>query len=261
VAPAVIEIDDAARLTGEVFGPVLHVWRVPRAGLAAAVRAVNGLGYGLTFGVHSRIDETIAAVTAAAVAGNIYVNRNMIGAVVGSQPFGGQAGSGTGPKAGGPLTLHRLLAAGAPALPCAIGETLMLPGPVGEENRYMLAPRGAVLCWALSEDGLRRQLAACAATGNVALPAGPAAASNAQRNAMQDAMRNAADEPFDVALYEGDEAGLLALQQRLARQPGPIVPVLTALDGVYAPVMLVHERCVCVNTAAAGGNASLMSVG
>jgi RHH-type proline utilization regulon transcriptional repressor/proline dehydrogenase/delta 1-pyrroline-5-carboxylate dehydrogenase len=189
------------------------------------------------------------------VAGNVYVNRNMIGAVVGSQPFGGRAASGTGPKAGGPLTLHRLLAAGAPALPCAVGDFLVLPGPVGEENRYTLEPRGAMFCWAVTEDGLRRQLEACAATGNVALMGGPA------RAPARDAVRDAGDEAFDVALYEGDAAGLIALQQRLALRPGPIVPVLTAVDGDYPAEMLVHERCVCVNTAAAGGNASLMTVG
>jgi RHH-type proline utilization regulon transcriptional repressor/proline dehydrogenase/delta 1-pyrroline-5-carboxylate dehydrogenase len=255
VAPTVIEIDDVARLSAEIFGPVLHVWRVPREGLAAAVRAVNALGYGLTFGVHSRIDETIAAVTGAAVAGNVYVNRNMIGAVVGSQPFGGRAASGTGPKAGGPLTLHRLLAAGAPALPCAVGDFLVLPGPVGEENRYRLEPRGAVLCWAVSDEGLREQIAACAATGNVALMGGPA------RVPARAGVRDAGDEPFHAALYEGDTAGLIALQQRLALRPGTIVPVLTAVAQKYAIEMLVHERCVCVNTAAAGGNASLMTVG
>jgi RHH-type proline utilization regulon transcriptional repressor/proline dehydrogenase/delta 1-pyrroline-5-carboxylate dehydrogenase len=247
VAPTVIEIDDVARLTSEMFGPVLHVWRVPRAGLAAAVRAVNALGYGLTFGVHSRIDETIAAVSDAAVAGNIYVNRNMIGAVVGAQPFGGRAASGTGPKAGGPLTLHRLLAAGAPALPCAVGESLLLPGPVGEENRYTLSPRGTVLCWAATDEALARQRAACAATGNAALPAGAPGADAAA---------------FDLALYDGDEAGLIALQHQLAALPGPLIPVLTPQpDGAYASAMLVHESCVCVNTAAAGGNASLMTIG
>ena len=83
--------------------------RVPRDRLEAAVEAVNATGYGLTFGVHSRIDETIARVTARSTRGNIYVNRNLIGAVVGVQPFGGHGLSGTGPKAGGPLYLRRLM--------------------------------------------------------------------------------------------------------------------------------------------------------
>ncbi|MBN2691072.1 MAG: trifunctional transcriptional regulator/proline dehydrogenase/L-glutamate gamma-semialdehyde dehydrogenase [Burkholderiaceae bacterium] len=109
VPPALIEIDAISRLQREVFGPVLHVLRYPRAQLGAVLDAINATGYGLTFGVHSRIDETIAEVSARAHAGNVYVNRNIIGAVVGVQPFGGMGLSGTGPKAGGPLYLHRLV--------------------------------------------------------------------------------------------------------------------------------------------------------
>ncbi|MBC7444608.1 MAG: trifunctional transcriptional regulator/proline dehydrogenase/L-glutamate gamma-semialdehyde dehydrogenase [Polaromonas sp.] len=111
VVPALIEIDSISRLTREVFGPVLHVLRYRRAQLGEVLDAINATGYGLTFGVHSRIDETIALVTHKVQAGNIYVNRNVIGAVVGVQPFGGMGLSGTGPKAGGPLYLYRLLQA------------------------------------------------------------------------------------------------------------------------------------------------------
>ncbi|HEX9473162.1 MAG TPA: trifunctional transcriptional regulator/proline dehydrogenase/L-glutamate gamma-semialdehyde dehydrogenase, partial [Steroidobacteraceae bacterium] len=110
VAPALIEISSPGELRREVFGPVLHVLRYQRAGLDALVDAINQTGYGLTFGLHTRIDETIAQVTQRIVAGNIYVNRNIIGAVVGVQPFGGTGLSGTGPKAGGPWYLGRLLA-------------------------------------------------------------------------------------------------------------------------------------------------------
>ncbi len=113
VLPTLIEIDSIARLQREVFGPVLHVLRYRREQLGEVLAALNATGYGLTLGVHSRIDETIAQVTQQAQAGNLYVNRNMIGAVVGVQPFGGQGLSGTGPKAGGPLYLYRLLQAGA----------------------------------------------------------------------------------------------------------------------------------------------------
>jgi RHH-type proline utilization regulon transcriptional repressor/proline dehydrogenase/delta 1-pyrroline-5-carboxylate dehydrogenase len=109
VMPTLIEIDAVARLKREVFGPVLHVLRYKREQLGQVIDAINATGYGLTFGVHSRIDETIAFVTERIHAGNIYVNRNVIGAVVGVQPFGGMGLSGTGPKAGGPLYLHRLL--------------------------------------------------------------------------------------------------------------------------------------------------------
>ena len=113
VVPTLIEIDSVERLQREVFGPVLHVLRYKRDQLGQVLDAINATGYGLTFGVHSRIDETIAQVTQRVQAGNIYVNRNVIGAVVGVQPFGGMGLSGTGPKAGGPLYLYRLLQAGA----------------------------------------------------------------------------------------------------------------------------------------------------
>ncbi len=110
VAPTLIEIDSLAELRREVFGPVLHVLRYRREQLDALLGQINATGYGLTLGVHTRIDETIARVVDQAHAGNLYVNRNMVGAVVGVQPFGGEGLSGTGPKAGGPLYLLRLLA-------------------------------------------------------------------------------------------------------------------------------------------------------
>ena len=110
VAPTLIEIADVGELKHEVFGPVLHVVRFRRDGLDALVDAINATGYGLTLGIQSRIDETIERLVARARVGNIYVNRNIIGAVVGVQPFGGEGLSGTGPKAGGPCYLRRLVA-------------------------------------------------------------------------------------------------------------------------------------------------------
>jgi RHH-type proline utilization regulon transcriptional repressor/proline dehydrogenase/delta 1-pyrroline-5-carboxylate dehydrogenase len=107
VAPHVFEIDSAGRLTEEVFGPVLHVVRYAASDLDDVLRAIEASGYGLTLGIHSRIDETVETVTARLQVGNVYVNRNMIGAVVGVQPFGGFGLSGTGPKAGGPHYLAR----------------------------------------------------------------------------------------------------------------------------------------------------------
>lgn len=105
--PTLVEIDRIDRLTEEAFGPILHVvrWRAGR--LDELVQAIERTGYGLTFGVHSRIDDTILAVTRRIRAGNLYVNRTTIGAVVGAQPFGGEGLSGTGPKAGGPNYLLR----------------------------------------------------------------------------------------------------------------------------------------------------------
>jgi len=106
-APAAYEIESIDVLQREVFGPVLHVLTYRGRDLGKVMEAVNATGYGLTMGVHSRIDEHARRVVAASGAGNIYINRNMIGAVVGSQPFGGSGLSGTGPKAGGPHYLFR----------------------------------------------------------------------------------------------------------------------------------------------------------
>jgi RHH-type proline utilization regulon transcriptional repressor/proline dehydrogenase/delta 1-pyrroline-5-carboxylate dehydrogenase len=105
--PHVFELDSLAQLQREVFGPVLHVIRYKADALAQVCDAINATGYGLTLGVHSRIEETAQFVRAHVHVGNMYVNRNQIGAVVGVQPFGGEGLSGTGPKAGGPRYLAR----------------------------------------------------------------------------------------------------------------------------------------------------------
>ncbi|MEO6839746.1 MAG: bifunctional proline dehydrogenase/L-glutamate gamma-semialdehyde dehydrogenase PutA [Bradyrhizobium sp.] len=107
VAPHIFELSGADQLTEEVFGPVLHVVRYPADGLASVLQSIERTGYGLTLGIHSRIDDTVEDVIDRLQTGNVYVNRNMIGAVVGVQPFGGHGLSGTGPKAGGPHYLAR----------------------------------------------------------------------------------------------------------------------------------------------------------
>jgi RHH-type proline utilization regulon transcriptional repressor/proline dehydrogenase/delta 1-pyrroline-5-carboxylate dehydrogenase len=107
VAPVAFGIESIGVLQREIFGPVLHVVRYEADKLDAVVDAVNATGYGLTLGIHSRLDDTVERVVARARVGNIYVNRSMIGAVVGVQPFGGEGLSGTGPKAGGPYYLPR----------------------------------------------------------------------------------------------------------------------------------------------------------
>ncbi|MBV8971164.1 MAG: aldehyde dehydrogenase family protein, partial [Sphingomonadaceae bacterium] len=107
VAPTVIRLDRVEDLDREWFGPLLHVATWPADALDATVAAVNARGFGLTMGLHSRIAASAARVAAQARVGNLYVNRSMIGAVVGSQPFGGEGKSGTGPKAGGPHYLPR----------------------------------------------------------------------------------------------------------------------------------------------------------
>jgi RHH-type proline utilization regulon transcriptional repressor/proline dehydrogenase/delta 1-pyrroline-5-carboxylate dehydrogenase len=209
VAPTIIEIERLSDVEREVFGPVLHVLRFRRDRLDTLIDDINASGFGLTFGLHTRLDETIAHVTSRVQAGNLYINRNVIGAIVGVQPFGGRGLSGTGPKAGGPLYLGRLVET-APALPqhgglgpasaivafadwlvkenmevlarqarayaaqSPLGMERELEGPVGERNLYALHPRGRVLLLPSSDRGLCNQLAALLATGNDAvIPATP----------------------------------------------------------------------------------------
>lgn len=277
VAPALIEISDIAELEREVFGPVLHVLRYRREDLDAVIDAINARGYGLTFGVHTRLDETVQHVTERIQVGNIYVNRNIVGATVGVQPFGGEGLSGTGPKAGGPLYLHRLLSVAPSELPVSgtpgqDAQPLELPGPTGETNRYRLKPRGTVLCRAVSKAGVQAQLQACQQTGNAMLwvdtpeirvihqQAGLADVRWVDTGALEAA-------EYQVVLFEGDGDDLLALSRVVAARPGPIVPVLarrtpelSAGQG-YPLEMLVREVSLCINTAAAGGNATLMMVG
>ncbi len=106
-APVAYELDNIARLEQEIFGPVLHVIRFKSKNINQVIEDINNTGFGLTMGVHSRIESAVKRITGSVRAGNAYVNRSMTGAVVGTQPFGGQGLSGTGPKAGGPHYLHR----------------------------------------------------------------------------------------------------------------------------------------------------------
>ena len=216
VPPTLIEIDRIADVAREVFGPVLHVLRYRRTDLDALVEAINATGFGLTFGVHSRIDATVTRVLDRVRAGNLYVNRTIVGAVVGVQPFGGAGLSGTGPKAGGPLTLRRLLADPPPATVAAglgppaawvyaawaeaqgevdlaarvrgfiarsgLGDDVELPGPVGERNLYGLRPRGRVAALASTRRALRLQLGLILATGNDAVVIAPGQAAESLRD-------------------------------------------------------------------------------
>ena len=106
-APCAFEIDTIKQLEREVFGPVLHVVRYRSRDIDRVIDDINEVGYGLTLGIHSRIDRTQSYIHSRVRGGNCYINRNMIGAVVGVQPFGGERLSGTGPKAGGPHYMLR----------------------------------------------------------------------------------------------------------------------------------------------------------
>jgi RHH-type transcriptional regulator, proline utilization regulon repressor / proline dehydrogenase / delta 1-pyrroline-5-carboxylate dehydrogenase len=107
-APHIFEIENLSQLKEEVFGPILHIIRFKSSNLDDVIAQINNTGFGLTLGIHSRINETVNYIQDRVNVGNIYVNRNMIGAVVGVQPFGGEGLSGTGPKAGGPNYVQRL---------------------------------------------------------------------------------------------------------------------------------------------------------
>jgi RHH-type proline utilization regulon transcriptional repressor/proline dehydrogenase/delta 1-pyrroline-5-carboxylate dehydrogenase len=325
VPPTLVEIERVDELQREVFGPVLHVLRYDRDDLSVLLQQVNDTGYGLTCGVHTRVDETVVQVAQTVRAGNVYVNRNVVGAVVGVQPFGGEGLSGTGPKAGGPLYLLRLLAscpgdaaqralaaagpiAAAPvrgftlqtrddvarsafealaAWAAADGRAalaatcervarqqppaawLALPGPTGQADLYAALPREQVLC--LADDDATRllMLATLLGIGARALwPASSAPLGQRLPEAVRDRVSLASDwmasgVHFDALLHHGDDTGLLTVLGALAARPGPIVGVTRVRNGEgdVAVHRLLCEKSLSVNTAAAGGNASLMSIG
>src|SRR5512143_1056342 len=264
VAPTVIELpslEALAALRREVFGPVLHVVRWQRDELGALVDAINATGYGLTHGIHTRIDETAAAILERVRAGNVYVNRNIVGAVVGVQPFGGHGLSGTGPKAGGPLYLRRLVRGRRGALPPS---PVALPGPTGEANTLEWRPRGVVACIADEAAALLAQTEAARATGNVPLwLRGPLALAARDRLAGERIVLADALDPgaVDAVILDASPERARRVRALLAAAPGPIVPVIAPdADGGYDAARLVVERTVTVNTAAAGGNAALLSL-
>ncbi len=260
--PTLIALSDIRLLTAEVFGPVLHVVRYAQGDLAATLDAINATGYGLTHGVQTRIDETVEEVCARINAGNIYVNRNIVGAVVGVQPFGGDRMSGTGPKAGGPHYLTRLVAKTPAPLPDDVNAGITLPGPTGETNTLYLRPRGRVACIAATESELSEQARVATRTGNLAVL--PATAAGRQVLAMRDIRAELVADPIaagpDVVLFAGSADAAHALRQKLAALPGALVPMISAKDGAYDAARLVSERTITINTTASGGNASLLSL-
>ncbi|MBK9116306.1 MAG: bifunctional proline dehydrogenase/L-glutamate gamma-semialdehyde dehydrogenase PutA [Betaproteobacteria bacterium] len=259
--PTLIAIPSLAALAHEVFGPVLHVLRYREGELQQLVEAINAPGYGLTHGIATRIDETVDVVAGGIRAGNVYVNRNTIGAVVGVQPFGGDGLSGTGPKAGGPHFLHRLVRPARTSAP-DLSAMITLPGPTGETNTLALRPRGRVACVASSEADLLAQARAAAATGNVALLPQTAAGERV-RAAVGAAARLAPDvlaAAPDAVLVAGATDRVRAVRVAVAAGEGPLVPVIAAGPDGYDGWRLVVERTLTVNTTASGGNASLLSL-
>jgi RHH-type proline utilization regulon transcriptional repressor/proline dehydrogenase/delta 1-pyrroline-5-carboxylate dehydrogenase len=257
-----IELDHLSQLDREVFGPVLHVIRFSHHQMEDLMDQINGTGYGLTFGIQSRIDETIHQAIDTVKAGNIYVNRSIIGAVVGVQPFGGHGLSGTGPKAGGPLYVRRLLSR-MPSLNISNAPTILLPGPVGESNRHCLLPRGTILCMADSHEELMVQIEAAIRTGNrVLLDSSPFPLSGAYQDKVR-FIRDWSDQLFDAILFSGSSEALKTLQVQVAKRPGPIVGIhiRPRESQSYTLDNLLKERVACDNIAASGGNPTLMNIG
>jgi RHH-type proline utilization regulon transcriptional repressor/proline dehydrogenase/delta 1-pyrroline-5-carboxylate dehydrogenase len=264
VAPTLIDLGGLgglSHLTHEVFGPVLHVMRWKRDELPALVSLINATGYGLTHGVHTRIDETVAAIVSRVKAGNVYINRNIVGAVVGVQPFGGHRLSGTGPKAGGPLYLRRLVRNAVAPMPHA---PIALPGPTGESNTLEFHPRGRVLCMARDEHTLAAQAKAMRALGNTVIMMREPI-SLAVRDYLESAHIVLVDKidpaKIDAALLDIGADRLRKVRAELAESPQAIVPIVISTgNGEGDWMRLVVERTLTVNTAAAGGNAALLSL-
>ncbi|PBB69174.1 bifunctional proline dehydrogenase/L-glutamate gamma-semialdehyde dehydrogenase [Mesorhizobium sp. WSM4312] len=316
VAPHVFRVKGIEEMDREVFGPVLHVASFDADEIDAVIAAINRKGYGLTFGLHTRIEGRVQHFVDGIHAGNIYVNRNQIGAVVGSQPFGGEGLSGTGPKAGGPHYLRRfrkgpeagtavgdghkvtateladnlpdptlggwstrpdriailrkhLRGKGAAAIGAAAGidfGQVDLPGPTGEANTLSLSPRGRVLCLGPDAETLLAQTIQALAAGNAVLavaPGAPAALSALTGKGLPLAAIDGRPDPVearslrvDVVAFSGTPEAARIVRKVIADRTGPIVPLVSE---VLNPAAYAHERAVCVDTTAAGGNASLLA--
>jgi RHH-type proline utilization regulon transcriptional repressor/proline dehydrogenase/delta 1-pyrroline-5-carboxylate dehydrogenase len=316
VGPAVFRVKGIEELEREVFGPVLHVATFDADEIDRVIAAINRKGYGLTFGLHTRIEGRVQHFVDRIHAGNIYVNRNQIGAVVGSQPFGGEGLSGTGPKAGGPHYLRRFRKAAQSAVPLGPGRKVTateladnlpdptlggwsgrpdriailrkhlrgkgaaaiaaaaaldfgqvdLPGPTGEANTLALAPRGRVLALGPDPDTLLAQTIQALAAGNAVLavaPGAPSALSALTGKGLPLSAIDGRPDPVearalkvDVVAFSGTAEEMRVVRQVIAEREGPIVPLVSE---VYYPAAYAHERAVCVDTTAAGGNASLLA--
>ncbi|MBJ6371404.1 bifunctional proline dehydrogenase/L-glutamate gamma-semialdehyde dehydrogenase PutA [Sedimentitalea arenosa] len=261
VGPTLISINGIGDLEREIFGPILHVARFKARDLDRIIGDINATGYGLTFGLHTRIDDRVQHVTEAIHAGNIYVNRNQIGAIVGSQPFGGEGLSGTGPKAGGPNYMPRFCAPDrqsssdtwdqpATALPAPnrapkAPPPQTLPGPTGESNRLSMMPRAPLLCMGPGKATAQSQAEAVTALGGRAIvPDGQI-----------DPGRLGELSDLGGVIWWGEAETARHIEQVLARRDGPIIPLIPGQPDI---ARVMGERHVCVDTTAAGGNAALL---
>ncbi|WP_436399249.1 bifunctional proline dehydrogenase/L-glutamate gamma-semialdehyde dehydrogenase PutA [Roseobacter sp. S98] len=262
IAPTLIRVSGIANLEREIFGPVLHLATFGSHELDSIIDDINATGYGLTFGLHTRIDDRVQHVAERIEAGNVYINRNQIGAIVGSQPFGGEGLSGTGPKAGGPSYLPRF---GAPerestdavwdtamqALPAMPDHqrtglsTLSLPGPTGESNRLSTLPRAPLLCMGPGDAAAAAQARAVRALGGVAV----------ETTGRIDPASLTDGPAWGGVLWWGDTDTARRIEQALAARKGAIIPLI---PGRPDEARVRAERHVCVDTTASGGNAALL---
>ena len=268
IAPTLISIDGIGQMEREIFGPVLHIATFKAGELDQVIDDINATGYGLTFGLHSRIDDRVGHVVERISAGNIYINRNQIGAVVGSQPFGGEGLSGTGPKAGGADYLTRFLKnetphvvdgqAGAVANLGVVQQNILdaaldpseisaqdLPGPTGESNRLSHFARLPILCLGPTEKAAKQQQSALRALGGVGV-----LADGLPVDALADL------NGFSAAIFWGDSDVARGYQQALASRSGAILPLITGQPNKGYALL---ERHVCIDTTASGGNAALLA--
>lgn len=298
VPPTLFEIDSIRHLKHEVFGPVLHVIRFDAKDLDQVMADINSTGFGLTSGIHSRIDETISQWLSTIHAGNLYVNRNTVGAVVGVQPFGGMGLSGTGPKAGGPLYLQRLthtphwqlhgveknekpdlseLASKVRSIfdkpqqdelletlrfveeHSPLGNVFHMKGITGEDNYLCFESRGLI---AIGDGPLLEQMKALIAVAGVGAKA---VISKYSQLAVYE-KRLAHYVVVDELSHREDVSQMIVLdpisvQQKMqhAERKGAILTYVDDLSLALSLFPLVHEKSVSINTTAAGGNASLMA--
>lgn len=268
VGPAILKVGSIDDLKREIFGPVLHVATFPANGLDKVVADVNATGYGLTFGLHSRIASRIEGVAGKVHAGNAYVNRNQIGAVVGSQPFGGEGLSGTGPKAGGPEYMARFTKDITPEFSTETGAyrgtfadlqrqvydakstdarltKIELPGPTGESNQLSLYARDPILCLGPGAEAAHLQAESIRLLGGI-----PVIVEGKIDPQWLTDLQN-----FAGAVWWGEGETGRPLARALAARKGAIIPLIGAIDKGHT----VLERHLCIDTTASGGNAALLS--
>ena len=279
VGPAVIEVNGIQDLEDEIFGPVLHIARYRAEDYAATIDAVNATGYGLTFGLHTRIDERVKDISAQLRVGNIYVNRNQIGAVVESQPFGGEGLSGTGPKAGGPRYVQRFTQpyrsisqvedANPPSITLiqqAIDDVYRpepellaideMTGPTGESNRLGIWPRGVILCLGPTLEDALAQAGTARRCGCPAVIVAPGATGPGCIDGLLNRAHLSELKGFEVVALASDDADLHLARLALAKRAGKLIPLCASEN---LDQYCVVERHTCIDTTAAGGNASLLA--